>query len=51
LDTFGKKDGIDSLSKKQKKRLTLQANRVEAQCASAEYALPQENIDARELIP
>jgi len=51
LDKFGKKDGIDSLSKKQKKRLTLQANRVESQCASAGYALPQENIDARELIP
>ena len=51
LDKFGKKDGIDSLSKMQKKRLTLQANRVEAQCASTGYALPQENIDARELIP
>ena len=51
LDKFKKKDGVDSLSKKQKKRLTLQANRVEAQCATAGYALPQENIDARELIP
>lgn len=51
LDKFKKKDGVDSLSKKQKKRLTLQANRIEAQCATAGYALPQENIDARELIP
>lgn len=51
LDKFKKKDRIDSLSKKQKKRLTLQANRVEAQCATAGYALPQENIDGRELIP
>lgn len=51
LDKFDRKDGIDSLSKKQKKRLTLQANRVESECASAGYPLPQENIDARELIP
>ncbi|MDA3021365.1 MAG: hypothetical protein O2943_01620 [Actinomycetota bacterium] len=51
LDKFGKRDGIDSLSKRQKKLLTLQANRVEARCATAGYALPQENIDARELIP
>ena len=51
LDKFGKKDGIDSLTKVQKKRLAVQAGRVESQCATAGYALPQENIDARELIP
>lgn len=51
LDKFGKAKQVSDINKKQTKKLNAQSSRIEEQCSIAGYALPQENIDARELIP